>query len=180
MYRRDARSRSPDHLDRPLRSDSGAPDPPSQRLNQCSHLVETGHEADQSTPRSYTANDRSNRMSDAIDDLAALWRWFGNSQFRDESPIYESIALAVAGDRDVLAVLREAPPAAHLPLAPLAAMRYLLLSGADHPLQDVFTGEADADPGLLFLDACHELRSPLLEVLENASRADQRLRSQRG
>jgi hypothetical protein len=45
-------------------------------------------------------------------------------------------------------------------------MRYLLLSGVDHPLHDVLMGETDDDPGPLFLDTCHQLRSPLLEVLE--------------
>ena len=95
----------------------------------------------------------SNRMGDATDDLADLWRWFADTQFRSESPIYERIANAVADDRELLDILRGAPPAAHLPLAALAAVRYLLLDGLDHPLGDVYCGRSSADPGPLFLDS---------------------------
>ncbi len=102
----------------------------------------------------------------ATDDLASLWRWFGEHQFRGYSPIYERIADAVAGDREVLELFQEAPPAAHLPPAPLGAVRYLLLDGLEHPLADVYGGRSDADPGPLFLDLCRTERSDLLAVLE--------------
>ena len=98
-------------------------------------------------------------MGDATEDLASLWRWFGEQQFRGYSPIYERIADAVAGDREVLELFREAPPAAHLPPAPLGAVRYLLLDGLEHPLGDVYGGRSDADPGPLFLDLCRTERS---------------------
>ncbi len=105
-------------------------------------------------------------MGDATDDLADLWRWFGEQQFHGYSPLYERIARAVADDRSVLGLLREAPPAAHLPLAPLAAVRYLLLDGVDHPLGQVYSGASDADPGPLFLDLCRRHRTPLLALLK--------------
>ncbi len=105
-------------------------------------------------------------MSDDRDDLARLWRWFEKHQFRGYSPIYERIADAVAGDREVLDLFRSAPPAAHLPLAGMAAVRYLLLDGLDHPLGDVYLGRSDADPGPLFLDLCRAERPRLLELLE--------------
>ena len=105
-------------------------------------------------------------MGDPTDDLAELWRWFAETQFRDYSPIYERIAAAVADDRDTLELLRAAPPAAHLPMAPLAAARYLLLDGLDHPLGDVYHGRSDADPGPLFIDLCRQQRGPLLALLE--------------
>jgi hypothetical protein len=105
-------------------------------------------------------------MGDATDDLASLWRWFGEQQFRGYSPIYERIAGAVADDRDVLELFRSAPPAAHLPPAPLGAVRYLLLDGLDHPLGEVYSGRSDADPGPLFLDLCRSRRSELLALLE--------------
>ena len=104
-------------------------------------------------------------MTDTRDDLAELWRWFGEQQFRGYSPLYERIADAVAGDREVLDLFRSAPPAAHLPMAGLAAVRYLLLDGLDHPLGDVYRGTSDADPGPLFLDLCRAERSSLLELL---------------
>lgn len=105
-------------------------------------------------------------MGDPTADLASLWRWFGEQQFRGYSPIYERIAEAVAGDREVLELFREAPPAAHLPPAPLGAVRYLLLDGLEHPLGDVYDGRSDADPGPLFLDLCRSERSSLLALLE--------------
>ena len=105
-------------------------------------------------------------MGDATADLADLWRWFGEQQFRGYSPIYERVAEAVAGDRDVLELFREAPPAAHLPLAPLGAVRYLLLDGLEHPLGDVYGGRSDADPGPLFLDLCRSERTRLLALLQ--------------
>jgi hypothetical protein len=104
-------------------------------------------------------------VGDATDDLANLWRWFGEHQFRGYSPMYERIAEAVAGDREVLEMFREAPPAAHLPPAPLGAVRYLLLDGLEHPLGDVYTGRSDADPGPLFLDLCGAERANLLALL---------------
>jgi hypothetical protein len=100
------------------------------------------------------------------DDLAEVWRWFGAQHFRGESPIYERIAMAVAADDEVLALLRHAPPAAHLPLVPLAAARSLLLEGLDHPLGEVYRGRSDADPGPLFLDLCRRHRDSLLAILQ--------------
>ncbi len=105
------------------------------------------------------------RMGDAIDDLGSLWRWYGH-QFRRDSAIYGRIADAVAEDRDVLEILAQAPPAAHLPPAPLAAVHYLLLEGLDDPLVDVYAGRSDADPGPLFLELCRTHRVPLLALLE--------------
>jgi hypothetical protein len=105
-------------------------------------------------------------VGDATDSLASLWRWFAEQQFRGYSPIYERIADAVAGDREVLELLQEAPPAAHLPPAPLGAARYLLLDGLEHPLADVYDGRSDADPGPLFLDLCRTERSKLLALLQ--------------
>ena len=105
-------------------------------------------------------------MNDAVEGLADLWRWMAEQQFRGYSPIYERIAHAVADDRELLELLREAPPAAHLPLAPLGAVRYLLLDGLDHPLDDVYHGRSSADPGPLFIDVCRQQRAALLELLE--------------
>jgi hypothetical protein len=105
-------------------------------------------------------------MGDATDDLADLWRWMADQQFRGYSPIYERIAIAVADDRAILELLREAPPAAHLPLAPLGGVRYLLLDGLDHPLGDVYRGRSDADPGPLFIDVCRQQSAPLLDLLQ--------------
>ena len=104
-------------------------------------------------------------MGDPVDELAKLWSWYAD-QFRPDSPIYGRIADAVAADREVIEILREAPPAAHLPPAPMAGIHYLLLDGLDHPLAAVYAGESDADPGPLFLDLCRAERTRLLALLE--------------
>jgi hypothetical protein len=104
-------------------------------------------------------------VGDATDDLARLWQWFAEHQFRGDSPVYERIARAVARDRELLDLLMQAPTEAHLPLAPLAAARYLLLDGLDHPLSDVYSGRSDADPGPLFLELCRAERDKVLSLL---------------
>ncbi len=103
--------------------------------------------------------------ADPVGELASLWRWYGD-QFRRDSPIYGRIAEAVADDREFLDMLREAPPAAHLPPAPLAAAHYLILDGLDHPLAEVYAGRSDADAGPLFIDLCRSERDRLLALLE--------------
>ena len=69
-------------------------------------------------------------------------------------------------DREVLRLFGEAPPGAHLPPAPLGAVRYVLLDGLDHPLGEVYDGRSSADPGTLFLDLCRAERSNLLALLQ--------------
>lgn len=104
---------------------------------------------------------------DAIDELANLWRWFADTQFRGYSPLYEQIAAVVVDDREILELFAEAPLAAHLPLTPLGAVRYLLLDGLDHPLGEVYAGRSDADPGPLFVDLCRAHRADILALLEH-------------
>jgi hypothetical protein len=104
-------------------------------------------------------------VTDPVGELASLWRWYAD-QFRRDSLIYGRIADAVADDREVLDMLREAPLAAHLPPAPLAAAHYLILEGHDHPLADVYAGRSDADPGPLFIHLCRTERDRLLALLE--------------
>ena len=104
-------------------------------------------------------------MSDPTDDLARLWEWFATTHCRGDSPLYERISLAVAGDRDLLDLVRAAPPAAHMPLTLLGAVHYLLLDGLEHPLADVYAGRSDADPGPLFLDVCRLRRREVTALL---------------
>jgi hypothetical protein len=91
--------------------------------------------------------------SGSAEDFARMWTWFA-THCHGTSPLYERISMAVAGDRDLLERLRAAPPSAHLPPALLAAVHYLVLSGADHPLAELYAGRAEGDPGPLFLDFC--------------------------
>jgi len=100
-----------------------------------------------------------------LDELAALWTWFAEHSFADGSPLYHRVATAVAADEEVLDLVLQAPPAAHLPLVLLGAVHYLLLDGLEHPLADVYAGRSVADPGPLFLDVCRTQRPALAELL---------------
>jgi hypothetical protein len=104
-------------------------------------------------------------VSEPTDDLAYLWEWFAQAQCRGDSALYERVALAVAADRDLLEVVRAAPPDSHLPLTLLGAVHYLLLGGLDHPLAAVYAGRSDADPGPLFLDLCRTYRNEVISLL---------------
>jgi len=98
-------------------------------------------------------------------ELADLWRWFAQNQFRGYSPIYQRIAEAVADDDELLDLVRAAPPAAHLPLVLLAAAHFLLLQGYQHPLAEVYAGRYHADPAPLFLDLCQRRRDDMAALL---------------
>ncbi len=104
-------------------------------------------------------------MRDPSDDLSTLWEWFAEHQCRGYSPLYERICLGVAHDREVLDLVRETPPEAHLPPALLAAVHDVLLAGFDHPLADVYAGRSDADPVPLFLEVCRTRRNDLIALL---------------
>ena len=104
-------------------------------------------------------------MAEPTDDLARLWEWFAQTEFHRQSPLYERIAVAVSQDRELLEMVRAAPPAAHLPLTLFGAVHYLLLDGLDHPLADVYAGRSDADPAPLFLDVCRAQRPEIVALL---------------
>ena len=93
--------------------------------------------------------------SGTVGDFARMWAWFA-THCQETSPLYERISRAVAGDRDLLERLRATPPSAQLPPALLAAVHYLVLSGADHPLAELYAGRAEGDPGPHFLDFCRD------------------------
>jgi hypothetical protein len=103
-------------------------------------------------------------MSDPTDDFSQMWGWF-STHCRATSPLYERVSLAVAGDREVLTLVRTAPPSAHLPPALLAAVHYLILEGSDHPLAEVYAGRSDADPGPLFLDFFRARQDDIMAIL---------------
>lgn len=103
--------------------------------------------------------------SDPVDELGQVWAFIGATSCRGYSPIYERICDTVAHDDEVLAMVRRAPPPAHLPLVLLAAVHYLLLGGLDHPLGAVYDGTSDADPGPLFRDLCLAHADELLPIM---------------
>jgi hypothetical protein len=100
------------------------------------------------------------------DELAALWERFAELETGAYSPIYAAIGRSVAGDDELLDLVRAAPPRAHLPIMLMAAAHYVLRSGVDHPLRDVYAGRADArDAPAQFRDLCLTHRDDVLRVM---------------
>lgn len=102
--------------------------------------------------------------SDRLDQLAQVWQWFGNDA-SPTSPIYGAICEAVATDRELLGLVLETPPEAHLPPLLLTAVHYLLLADPDQPLRAVYAGRSDADPAPLFRDICLDRRDEIQQLM---------------
>jgi hypothetical protein len=88
---------------------------------------------------------------------------------RGVSPLYERIALAVAGDEDVTGLLAAAPPRERRASLLFAAVHYLLLKAADHPLARFYPALAgappDRDPTPVFVAFCRERRADLIAII---------------
>lgn len=104
-------------------------------------------------------------MADPLAELAELWRWFADGIMTGYCPVYDAIARSVAEDRELLSLQHSARPHAHLPTMLLAGAHYLLLSGVEHPLADVYAGRSSAPAPPLFRDLCLGHSTALLEVL---------------
>ena len=79
-------------------------------------------------------------QAEELSELGRVWEWFADTGCRAYSPLYDRISRFVARDGELLALIQEAPPAAHQPNVILAAVHYLLLGGLDHPLVEVYAG----------------------------------------
>ena len=98
-------------------------------------------------------------------DLGAIWRYFGEHECGDYSPLYTRISESVAAADALLDLILEAPATSHQPNVLLAAVHYLLLGGLDHPLAAVYAGDSYADAGPLFVDLCLSHRDEILALL---------------
>jgi len=89
-------------------------------------------------------------VGEDLDRLAASFRAFAaDTVSGGASPLYERLALCCAEDRDVLALLLEAPPSQRLPVLLLAPVHDSLLRDPDHPLAAHYPsvgGASDGDP----------------------------------
>jgi hypothetical protein len=109
--------------------------------------------------------------------LPDQFRLFAQGAARDGATTYDAISRGVADDPDILALIGEAPVAQRRPNLLLAAVHYLLLAGADHPLADHYDTvqlvrgtnhpppAADHDVTVDFRDFCLEHRAALLELI---------------
>jgi hypothetical protein len=90
------------------------------------------------------------------DTLAQLCRALAEHDFRGASPLYETLALGLADDPDVLSLLSPAAPRDRMPHLLLAAVQYLLVRDGVGMLE-AFA----AQPYLSFRSFCLEHRSEL-------------------
>jgi hypothetical protein len=96
---------------------------------------------------------------------AAAFRRFAEQECRGYCPFYEGLSLRIAGAPEVLSLLRDATPGQKLPNLLLGAVRFLLLSGEEHPLGRHYeraaaggTGPGAPDPWPDFRAFCLERR----------------------
>jgi hypothetical protein len=122
--------------------------------------------------------------------LADHVRAFAESSARDGAPTYAAICRSVADDPEVLDLLASAPPTQRRPNLLLAAVHFLLLGGADHPLAAYYdtvaaytgrtrvapdgraggaTGEGRPTVGAAFKDFCISHREAVLELIATGS-----------
>src|SRR5207245_7283518 len=94
------------------------------------------------------------RVNDELAFVVGVVRFFREHDFAVCSPLYEQIAVALEEDPEVLSILLGAPPRQRLPTLLLAAVRYLLLEGTEHPLARVYAERDATDPYPVFRDFC--------------------------
>jgi hypothetical protein len=104
-------------------------------------------------------------MEEPVDELGQVWEIFAEGSCAGYSPIYERVSRAVARDRELLDLVREAPPEAHMPTVLLGAVHYLVLGGVAPGLADVYEGRSHADPAPLFRAVCTDHREEILSLL---------------
>ncbi|MDQ3106614.1 MAG: DUF2332 domain-containing protein [Actinomycetota bacterium] len=105
-------------------------------------------------------------MADDREVLAGWWREFAEQQCRGYSPLYEAICEEVAGNRDVLDLVLEAPMPGRQPNVLLAAVHFLLLGGLDHPLADTYAGAGNGPPaGPAFCELVGSHRAEIADLL---------------
>lgn len=100
------------------------------------------------------------------DELASWWLWFGDTECRGYSPLYDQICTAVAGDGELLDRLSTLPGHAQQPNMLLAAVHDRVLRGDAPDLAAIYDGTA-ADPvGPAFLRVALAAWQELVPVLE--------------
>lgn len=102
---------------------------------------------------------------------ADYWKFFSDEAERGKSPLYKRLALGIRDDDELRALAARVKPGQPQANIILAAVHYLLLAGADHPLADHYASvrphphPAD-DPFPLFRDFCRAHAKELLPLIE--------------
>jgi len=86
------------------------------------------------------------------DELSRVWTGYARKVYGSYSPLNSALAEAVSKSSVTLAFLRRQPPHAHDPNMLLAAIQYLVLGGADHPIAAMYEPDAKAVDGTSLVD----------------------------
>lgn len=102
--------------------------------------------------------------------LSEQFRYFANVYFKDSSPLYERLSLHIAEDPSLLELAGRTKEGQLPPNMLFAAVHYLLLRGADHPLRFFYPSLTNnpGDPELAaapFADFCRLYREQLIGLL---------------
>jgi hypothetical protein len=110
-------------------------------------------------------------VSLSLETLARRFQRFGERECLPASPLYSRLAAGIAADADLLAIAATAQ-AQPVPNLFLAAVHFLLLKGAKHPLAAFYPGighgshaPAIGDPFTSFRTFCLEYAGPIEQLL---------------
>lgn len=100
------------------------------------------------------------------------WTFFADEAERGRSPLYRKIALGIREDNELRKMAARVKPGQPQANIILAAVHYLLLDGADHPLADHYksvrpNAKPHSEPFPLFHDFCLTHEKALLPLIES-------------
>ena len=95
-----------------------------------------------------------------------MWRLYADTGAGSDAPTYRAIAHMVAGDEELLDVVRATPLDAHHPNHLFAAARFLMLGGLEHPLAAAYESGSTDEACSQFRAFVRQHRAALIEVLQ--------------
>jgi hypothetical protein len=104
------------------------------------------------------------------DRLARTFHRFAELECLGMSALYESLCHSLAEDRDLLAIAADARPGQPVPNLFMAAVHWLLMKGAQHPLKDYYPDispemTAHGDPYPSFRSFCLEHSEEIVDLV---------------
>lgn len=101
-----------------------------------------------------------------IEELAAVWRRFSETECKGYSPLYERITSAVAASDEVLRRILPLPAHVYQPNLLLAAVHDRVLKGLEPRLEKIYAGQSSDDAGEAFVECVLRAWDELLPVLK--------------
>lgn len=102
---------------------------------------------------------------DNLGEIGTFYREYGESSFAEDEPLYATICSGIADRPEMLQLLAGHLEEARQPNLILAAAHYLLLSGLEHQLADMYAGRNDGDVAAAFADLVLSNREQIDEIL---------------